>query len=239
MALRSYSALDISLPSVIIIMQDCSQTLNIYINVCRVSCGGVLNMLLVLSITFNFYYKLWGCLCSTGPFWFRWLKGYIYSSCYYHHQIGSVHLSHCYHISPWLCARDVCYIIFCHLLHVRSGKTGNLFSLLLCSLWWVQIVWYVLACRSYPFVCTVHHLIIIIVQTYLKIFELYNACQIYFVECMSKIRHILSVIHYTICGVVFFQFTHFPCDHWENTYTWSYYHHQIESMNYYPLFRVR
>ena len=36
-----------------------------------------------------------------------------------------------------------------------------------------------------------------------------------------------------------FQFTHFPCDDWENIYTLSYYHHQIGSMNYYPLFRVR
>ena len=37
---------------------------------------------------------------------------------------------------PWLCAWDVCYIIFCHLyhlLHIRSVKTGNLFSSLLCS----------------------------------------------------------------------------------------------------------
>ena len=32
--------------------------------------------------------------------------------------------------------------------------------------------------------------------------------QIYFVECVSKINHILSVIHYTICGAVCFQFTH-------------------------------
>ena len=30
-----------------------------------------------------------------------------------------------------------------------------------------------------------------------------------------------------------------PCDDWENIYTLSYYHHQIGSMNYYPLFRVR
>ena len=73
---------------------------------------------------------------------------------------------------PWLCAWDVCYIIFCHLLHIRSAKTGNLFSLLLRSLWWVQIFGYVLACRSYSFVCTVHHLIIIIVQTYLKALNL-------------------------------------------------------------------
>ena len=35
-------------------------------------------------------------------------------------------------------------------------------------------------------------------------------CQIYFVECVSKIKHIISVIHYTICGAVWFQFTHFP-----------------------------
>ena len=27
-----------------------------------------------------------------------------------------------------------------------------------------------------------------------------------------------SVIHYTICGAVCFQFTHFPCDNWENIY---------------------
>ena len=50
---------------------------------------------------------------------------------------------------PWLCAWDVCYIIFCHLLHIRFGKTGNLFPLLLCNLWWVQIFGYVLTCRSH------------------------------------------------------------------------------------------
>ena len=60
-----------------------------HINVCRVSCGGVVYMLLVLLITFYFHYNIWGCMCSTGPFQYRWLKGYIYSSCYYHNQIGS------------------------------------------------------------------------------------------------------------------------------------------------------
>ena len=44
---------------------------------------------------------------------------------------------------------------------------------------------------------------------------------------MSKIKYILSVIYYTICGAVCFQFTHFPCDDWENIYTLSYNHHQI------------
>ena len=90
----------------------------------------------------------------------------IYSSCYCHHQIGSIHLSHCFQIFPWLCAWDVCYIISCHLLYIHSRKTGNLFSLELCSLWWVQIVGYVLACRSYSFVCILYHLIIIMCKLY-------------------------------------------------------------------------
>ena len=102
--------------------------------------------------------------------------------------------------------------------HIHSGRTGNLFSLFLCSLWWVQVVWYVLAFRSHSFVCTLHHLIIIIVQIYLKTLNLSSACQIYFVERVSKIKHILSVIHYTICGAVCFQFAHFLCDDWENIY---------------------
>ena len=69
------------------------------------------------------HYNIWDCMWSTGPFQYRWLKGWIYSSCYYHHQIGSIHLSNCYHIFPWLCASDFCFIIFCHLLHcIRSGK---------------------------------------------------------------------------------------------------------------------
>ena len=66
------------------------------------------------------------------------------------------------------------------------------------------------------------------------------------IKCLSdifcrvcKIRHILSVIHYPIRGAVCFQFTNFPCDDWENIYTLSYHRHQIGSMNYYPLFRVR
>ena len=84
---------------------------------------------------------------------------------------------------PWLCAWDVCYIIFCHLLYIRSGKTGNLFSFI------VQFMMsansrIVLACRSYSFVCTVHQLIIIIVQTYLETLNLYK----------MPVRYILSSV---------------------------------------------
>ena len=39
-----------------------------HVNVCRVSCGGVVNMQLVLSIASHFHYNKWGCMCSTGHF---------------------------------------------------------------------------------------------------------------------------------------------------------------------------
>ena len=173
-------------------------------------------------------------MCSTGPFQFRWLRGYIHSSCYYHHQIGSINLTH-YHIFPWLCAWDVCYIIFCH---IHSGKTGILFSLLLCRLWGVQIFGYVLACRSCSFVCTLHHL------------SHYHHCanlseDIELMKCLSdifcrvcKIKLIFPIIHYTIYGLCVFSLP-ISLVMIERIYTLSYYHHQIGSMNYYPLFRVR
>ena len=65
-------------------------------------------MLLVLPITFHYHYIIWGCLCSTSPFQFWRLKWYIYSSCYYHHQIGSINLTHCCHIF-----RGCCYVAIC------------------------------------------------------------------------------------------------------------------------------
>ena len=117
-------------------------------------------------------------------------------------------------------------------------ENREFFSLVLCSLWWVQIFGYVLACGLYSFVCTLHHLIIIIVQTLSEDTELIMPVR-YNLSSVNKIKHILSVVHYTICGAVCFQFTHFLRDDWENIHTLSYHHHQIGSMNYYPLFRVR
>ena len=61
------------------------------------------------------------------------------------------------------------YVTYCIYI---PGKTRILFSLLLLSLWWVQIFGYVVACWSCLFVCTLHHLIFIIVQTYLKTLNL-------------------------------------------------------------------
>ena len=75
------------------------------------------------------------------------------------------------------------------------------------------------------FVCLCkHHLIIIIVQTIWRHWT-YKMSVRYILSSVSKIRHILSVIRYTIRGAVCLQFTHFPSDDWENIYTLFYYHH--------------
>ena len=69
---------------------------------------------------------------------------------------------------PLLLFFSVVVCLRCLWLHIlllipsTFRETGNLFSLLLCSLWWVQMVGYVLAWRAYSFICTLHHLIIII-----------------------------------------------------------------------------
>ena len=68
----------------------------LFILILWLSCGGVSNMMLVLSITFHCHYYIWGCMCSAGPCQFRWLKGYIHSSCCYHHKIGSINHTESY-----------------------------------------------------------------------------------------------------------------------------------------------
>ena len=146
------------------------------------------------------------------------------------------------YFSVGVCLRCLLLNVFCYLLYIHSGETGNLFSLLLCSLWWVQIV--------HTFFGIRFGLNIVFVYLYITP-SYYHHCanlseDIKVVKYLSdifcrvcKIKHIISIIHYTICGVVCFQFTNFPCDGWENIHTLSYNHHQIGSMNHYPLFRVR
>ena len=76
-----------------------------------------------IDLVITEYYELpfivitiYGVVCVIDPFYLSWLKGCIYSSCYYHHQIGNINLTHCDHIFPWLCAWEK--------LHIHSGKTG-------------------------------------------------------------------------------------------------------------------
>ena len=130
------------------------------------------------------------------------------------------------------------YKRFNNILHMHSGKTGISFSLLLCSLWWVQIFGYVVACRSFSFVCTLHH-------------SLSWLCKLIWGHWTYKMpaRYILSItwvrlsifsqlyiIYYM--GLCVFSFP-ISLVMIERIYTLLYYHHQIVSMNYYPLFRVR
>ena len=61
---------------------------------------------------------------------------------------------------PVVCVWDGCTTIFCHLLHIYLGDTGNLFQLLMLlmfSLWYLQMIGYIMACRSCSFVCRLHH----------------------------------------------------------------------------------
>ena len=139
---------------------------------------------------------------------FTWPSS-VWDSCYNHNQVGSIPLSYCYNIFPWLCARCVCYIIFCRVLHIYIYILGN---------------------RDFVF--------IIIAQFMMRANQInQNQSIIELIKCLSgifcrvcKIKHILSFIHYTKCGAVCFQFTHFPCDDWEDVYILSCYHHQIGSM---------
>ena len=67
----------------------------------------------------------------------------------------------------------------------------------------MQIVGYVLACKSYSFVCTLHHLIIIIAQTLSEDIGPIKCLSDIFCR-MCQIKHIIPVIHYTTCVAVCF-----------------------------------
>ena len=67
--------------------------------------------------SFSWIYYLYALFSSLREQWGDKYNGIslIYWSWYRlcrYNQIGSIHLSHCYHIFPWLCAWGVCYIIF-------------------------------------------------------------------------------------------------------------------------------
>ena len=46
---------------------------------------------------------------------------------YFYGCVPDINLTHCYHIFLLLCAWDVSYTTFCHLLHIHSRKAGILF----------------------------------------------------------------------------------------------------------------
>ena len=96
----------------------------------------------------------------------------IHTLSYYHHQIGSMNY----------------YLLF----RVRSWNNGmrcmSLHILIGC----------IVACGSCSLVCTLHNLIIIIMQNYLKTLKFPIACQFYAVECVSTIKLFLSIFLYSL-----------------------------------------
>ena len=152
-------------------------------------------------------------MCSSDPFQFRWLKGYIYSSCYYHNQIGSMNLSHLLsYFSVVVCLRCLVHHVLSRIAYTFR-ENWDFVSSLLCSICPNSRIRYGL---QIVFVC------LYITPSH------YNHCanlsvDIELMKCMPdifcrvcKIEHILLVIHYRIYGTVCFQFTQFPRDGWEN-----------------------
>ena len=71
------------------------------------------------------------------------------------------------------CVSEMVVLPYSVIYYIYLGNTETLFqllifSLLMFSLWYLQTIGYIMACRSCSFVCRSHHLIIIIMQTYLK-----------------------------------------------------------------------
>ena len=46
-------------------------------------------------------YNMWGCVFSVCPFPLWWLREYIYTLCYYHHQIGSTNYYPLFMVRSW------------------------------------------------------------------------------------------------------------------------------------------
>ena len=69
-------------------------------------------------------------------------------------------------------------------------------------LWCVQIIGFIMAWRLYSFVCTLHYLTIIVMQTCMKALNTWNACQMYSAECVSMF-HSFSFLFWNIWDCVF------------------------------------
>ena len=158
---------------------------------------------------------------STGSFQYRWLKGYIYSSCYHHHQIKSIHISHCYHIFFRVCVSEMFVtsysVTYCVYIPGKPGICFHYYFAVYDESKRLDTFW-----LEYRIRLLVHYTI-----------SLSSLCKLiwrYWTHNMP-VRYILSS--------VWVRFTHFPCDDWENIYALSYYLHQLGSVNYYPSFRVK
>ena len=143
---------------------------------------------------------------------------------------------------PWLCPKGDCTIIS-NWFHIYPRNAGYCF-LHFCAIFWcvqiMQIIWYIMAQWLHLFVCILCYLYIILMHIYLKVFNFSNTHVRYLLSSVSHIKSVLSNIFYAIYGTLYIQLTHFVIDDdCENRCTFCRCHHQMESMNHLPLFRVR
>ena len=81
---------------------------------------------------------------------------------------------------------------------------------------------YTCLATDYAFYTIIVYLIIIIMRTYLKVLNFWNACHVNSVECPSKIKSIISVIFQAIYGLARIQLsTHISYNDCENACTLS------------------
>ena len=137
---------------------------------------------------------------------------YIYSSCYYHHQIGSIHLSHCFQIFLG-CVRCLLHHILSLIVYTFRENREFVF---------ITIVQFMMCANNRK----LYH------WTY-KMPVRYNLSSVW---VRLSIFSQLSIMQYMGLCVFSLPISFVKI---ERIYTLSYYHHQIGSMNYYPLFRVR
>ena len=157
-------------------------------------------------------------MCWTGPFEFRCLKEYIHNPSYYHHQIGSIHLSHCCHIFPWLCVWDVVLSYSVIYYIYIPGTLGPCFHYW-CSVYgickWSDTLWPVGRVRLFAdYTISLSSLCRLIWKHWTtKMLVRYMMPSV----CL-RLGQFSQLSLYSLYGAVCLQLTQFSCDDRENVY---------------------
>ena len=133
----------------------------------RLYCQILLDVGLIFPYSSVLLYWRW------GEHVIRWLKGYVFNPSNYHHQMGSIHLSHFCHIFLWSRFWGGCTIIFCHLLLIYPGNIGTLFPLLMCTLCCVKMIECIMAFGLCSFVCKLLSILLYIIILLLSLLLLH------------------------------------------------------------------
>ena len=157
-------------------------------------------------------------MCWTGPFEFRWLKEYIHNPSYYHHQIGSIHLSHCCHIFRG-CVSEMVALSYSAIYYIYiPGTLGPCFHYW-CSVYgickWSDTLWPVGRVRLFAdYTISLSSLCRLIWKHWTtKMLVRYMVPSV----CL-RLRQFSQLSLYSLYGAVCLQLTQFSCDDWENVY---------------------